>query len=242
MNTSHPLYGAQLRFERADRHLSEADSLIDGFALACKDGIVSKDHHKTIQLTKYPPIPVTLPLVISDAVHNLRAALDYIVYELAVLDSGKVQDGTQFLIEDVKSDPAFPKRGFDARSQKCLKGLNPRHIDMVEGLQPYRGIEWTKTLRDISNPDKHRTLTALTHKDRRMMVKITYKPDGPYLGAEKFTPEGITHDSYDLEFEADNAIGIAGTDPAAPSLMSTLYRLETEVCRTIEFFKPEFPV
>src|SRR5262245_2994099 len=30
----------------------------------------------------------------------------------------------------------------------------------IEALQPYNGCNWTKALRDISNPDKHRNITS----------------------------------------------------------------------------------
>jgi hypothetical protein len=94
-----------------------------------------------------------------------------IVFELARHDSGGIeQDGTQFIIEDVKSDPLKPNRGFDARSKRHLRGLNQAHIDAIESFQPYRGVEWTKTLRDISNPDKHRKLTLLSSIGRSVGV------------------------------------------------------------------------
>jgi hypothetical protein len=34
---------------------------------------------------------------------------------------------------------------------------------MIEHLQPYHGCSWTKFIRDFSNPDKHKTLTAVKH-------------------------------------------------------------------------------
>src|SRR5688572_14299371 len=115
MDKSHPLYGAKLRLDRSNIHLAEADRLIDTFGKACEDHIVTDDKNQIARLKGWPDLPLMLPVVISDAIHNMRAALDYIVYELAREDSGKVKDGTQFLIEDVKSDPDDPRRGFDAR-------------------------------------------------------------------------------------------------------------------------------
>ena len=124
----HPLDGARLRFERADRHLAEADDLIRQWSVSCKDGVVS-DHEGKISFPNgWPSIPRTLPVVISDAIHNLRAALDYVVYELAILDTGQEQDRTQFIIEDVKADPRDPQRGFDPRSKRHLRGLSAAHV------------------------------------------------------------------------------------------------------------------
>ena len=240
MGSSHPLDGAERRFNRAYRHLAEADDLIRAFSKTCENNIFSRDNYKTINFGKWPPVPDDLPLVVSDAIHNLRAALDYIIYELAILDSGKVQDGTQFLIEDVKVDPANPKRGFDARSKQCLKRLNQRHVDAIERLQPYMGVEWTRTLRDISNPDKHRKLIVLTHEGRQAGVTIQYSSTGKFPGALKMTPEGPVFDRYDVDFDAHQAIAIATGDPCEPPLMNTLRRVQAEVCSTIELFKPEF--
>ena len=236
MDSSHPLYGAQLRFERADGHLANADGLIDAFGRACIQYIVTeydvKAGKKRLSLTKTAPLPPMLPLVVSDAIHNLRAAFDYIVYELARHDSGKVQDGTQFIIEDVKSDPINRNRGFDARSKKCLKGLTRLHVDAIEGLQPYQGVEWTKTLRDISDPDKHRELIAL--EDFGFYTVTVHGRGGELDGAD------LPGDEF--EIDAHNAIFIAPPDRSQPPLISTLRRLEAEVTGTIELFKPEFKI
>lgn len=95
MRDDHPLRGAWLRFERTDRHLAEAEKLVLGFSRACEQHLVSERDPSTggkfITIKTTPGLPVELPLVVSDAVHNMRAALDYIVYELAKHDSGKVQ-------------------------------------------------------------------------------------------------------------------------------------------------------
>jgi hypothetical protein len=235
---AHPLDGAGLRLVRADRHLAEALDLVKAFSLACVDHIVPDGHGHFI-LERFPQIPPELSVVTSDIIHNLRAALDYIVYELALKDSGKIQNSTQFLIEDMKIDPVNPKRGFDARSKQYLKGLNQRHIDAIEGLQPYTGVEWTKTLRDISNPDKHRTLILLSSEGRLADVRAIHSPTGRFCADGQVTADGIP-DRYDFEFNAYNAIAIASTDPSEPPLMRTLRRLEAEVSRTIELFKPEF--
>jgi hypothetical protein len=59
---------------------------------------------------------------------------------------------TQFPIDD------RPKK-FAEHECSMLKGLNLTHKAAIENLQPYNGCTWTKMLRILSNPDKHRTLT-----------------------------------------------------------------------------------
>jgi hypothetical protein len=47
-------------------------------------------------------------------------------------------------------------RGFWDGRNEWLRGVNDPHVRTIESLQPYRGVAWTATLRDLSNPDKHR--------------------------------------------------------------------------------------
>lgn len=240
----HPLDGATLRLKRANRHLAEADQLIAGFGNECEKYVVTDKNNNITRLDGWPDVPNDLPVVVSDAIHNFRAALDYIVYELAREDFGSVVDGTQFIIEDIKSDPVHPNRGFDGRKKTYLKGLTPDHVDAIERLQPYNGVHWTKALRDISNPDKHRTLTVLDSTYRSISVSMHHKPTGRFgmPGRLVVTNKGVTFASYDIKVDATHAIAIAPSDASKPSLMSTLRLIETEVGNTIQAFKPEFKI
>src|SRR5277367_2222181 len=88
------LDGAWLRFDRAERHLAEARTLVQEFGNACKNHIVAYDDDNSrtvIELRTIPDLPITLPLVVSDAIHNMRAALYYIVFELARAESGSAK-------------------------------------------------------------------------------------------------------------------------------------------------------
>jgi hypothetical protein len=241
MDKSHPLFGAELRFIRADRHIRDAHLLIDQFGVACEDHVVTDDNGN-IRFSGWPDIPVELPVIVSDAIHNMRAALDYIVFELAKHDSGKVQNGTQFPIEHVKVHPTNPARGFDARKTTYLKGLKQRHIDAIEWLQPYKGVEWTKTLRDISNPDKHRELIVLSSAARSIELVFIPDPDGKFRGQTNVARTELTA-RYNVKVYAQDAIAIPPSDtPDKPGIMKTLRRLQTEIAGVIELFKPEFKV
>lgn len=147
----------------------------------------------------------------------------------------RFKNNSQFLIEDQKVHPTRTDRGFDARKHKCLRGLKPAHVDMIEALQPYNGVEWTKTLRDISNPDKHRTLTVLTHE--RGLFHITADFHGMEERKGVIVP-GV--DNFAFKIDASYAITIAPPEPGKPALLSLLRRLQMEVCGTIERFAPAF--
>ena len=242
MDENHPLYSAHLRFQRADIHLTECDRLVREFSDACIDHILTDDNGRIVRLDGWPEIPLMFPVVISDVIHNMRAALDYIIFELAWHDSGKIQNGTQFPIEDVKVDPVIRNRGFDARRKQYLKGLTADHIDMVEALQPYKGVDWTKTLRSISNPDKHRTLTVLSSFKRAVQLMPRPAKDGRFGPMRFQTADSSVMSRYDVELDAHDAIAIAPSEPGEKSIMGTLRELELEVARTIELFKPEFKI
>ena len=240
---AHPLDGAELRLYRADRHLTEADSIVQAFADSYIQHFVPSDDGKSARFDKWPDIPSNLAVVVSDAIHNFRSALDYLVFELALHDSGTVQNNTQFLIEDFKVDPADPKRrGFDARALNCLRGLRQDHINSIELLQPYKGVKWTKDLREVSNPDKHRRLTALTHKGQLVGVTVRHRKTGRFTGEPRLDREtnDLAFDRYDIEIDAHQTIAIEGTKTSEPAIMPILRKIQLGVHRTIDSFKPEF--
>ena len=233
----HPLDGAFLRIDRAYAHLSEASRVIHEFGKACINHIVAnEDINGKLRIgfrTAVPDVPNILPVIVSDAVHNMRAALDYLVYELARHDSGKIQNGTQFLIEDFKVVAARPNLGFDGKKGHCLKKLSDPHIAMIEGFQPYNGVDWTKTLRDISNPDKHRQLTAISDEG---YSTISYHGSGSLR--DKLPVTVPDPDEWNVDFS--HAIYIAPVDLKKPALIPTLLTLHSKVNGVLILFKPEF--
>jgi hypothetical protein len=235
----HPLDGAHLRCERADIHLTEAQKLLRVWEAQCVDNIVTDDDGNAISFGAWPEVPLLMPLVISDAVHNLRAALDYVVFELAREDSGQIQHGTQFLIEGVPSDATDKRRGFKPKSKKCLAGFNQRHIDAIEALQPYNGTTWTETLRDISNPDKHRQLTVLSPKNRDVLAAIRVREGGRFNRPLPPRIDGPRYEHYDIEVNAIHTIAIPGMDQG---IIPVLRAIEGKVFGVIDSFKPDFKI
>ena len=155
----HPLDGAFARVDRADKHLADLKSKISERECdQIQANPIEADPDNPGNLLLRPtkgvlPIDPIFGILVGECVYNLRAALDYLVYELAIVDSGHIQDGTQFPIESKKEI-------FTRRAKTWLKGINPTHIAEIEKLQPYNE-QWTAVLRDKSNPDKHRLLTPV---------------------------------------------------------------------------------
>jgi len=102
-------------------------------------------------------------LIFGDGIHNLRAALDYLVHELALWNAGGAlqhPERTQFIIAE------SPERFRDAKSR--LGELSEKHREMVEAFQPYTDGRSTEDsvhpllqLKRFSNTDKHRFLAEV---------------------------------------------------------------------------------
>lgn len=164
-------------------------------------------------------IPSVLSILIGECIYNLRAALDYLIYELAILDSGQVQEKTQFPIRD---DP----KGWEQLGSTSLKGLTRKHMAAIECLQPYKGCNWTKVLRDISNPDKHRTLVFVEGSS------VTEWS----LGKDNQADPSTSLRAMKLHAEVYPSITFSDERP----VIKTLQELHANVARVLECFNAEF--
>jgi hypothetical protein len=225
---SNPLDGAFQRIFRAQNYIRECDGLMRHFASVSEDVIIA--NYNTSTPIEFPDIPSDLPLAVSDAIHNIRAALDYLVYELALKDSGAIQEGTQFPFEHCRTgkSPGGNPIGFEAVKDRFLRGVNATHRAMIEKLQPYNGHDWAKNLRDISNPDKHRRLTPFHVRDT-MNVWI----HGPHADGKKL-PTGET-----VRVDPTHTVFIELGDRKL-WVMQTLHGIHGAVSGTLAAFQVEF--
>jgi hypothetical protein len=145
--TPHVLDGAFERVTRAREHLLDLRQRLA--PLQKHDDIIAVNRDTGLQShTIKPVVPVVMqasmriPILVGETCYNLRNALDYLVFELAKHDSGTRQELTQFPIEC--SDKKFKKR-----RKTFLKGINDAHVLDIEELQPYKGCNWTKTLKAL---------------------------------------------------------------------------------------------
>lgn len=86
----------------------------------------------------------------SEVVNHLRISLDQLVYASCWLDSGAIPKRSSFPIQ-------FKKEGYGEHNRTSLKGMSDLHKTWIEEAQPFRGVEWTAILAELSNSDKHRT-------------------------------------------------------------------------------------
>lgn len=213
---SDPLVEPRLRCDRAREHLRQLEASISEYLESERGKIFAslddKSNVAKLGFMESPEGPPTiLSILVGEIVYNLRAALDYLVFLLAMVNSGAVQDGTQFPIYDSEQD-------FQGNVPRRLRGISQDNVRRLEDLQPYRSIEWTRTLRDLSNPDKHRHLTMLTGEGEHVLrVK---KHEG----------------GYDTEFEPQLEVSFGSGHP----VLATLHELHSHVLETVASFEDVF--
>jgi len=218
------LDGAYVRILRAEEHLNE---------LNLKEPIVSgtqtgfhPDAFGPLTIRDEDVPPLIVGVIIGEIVYNLRAALDYLIYELAFLDSGSIQNNTQFPIED--NATAFQRRKTWNRLPTSssqgrpgfIQHLSGSHQAAIEKLQPCSGVNWMKVLREISDPDKHRRLSRTKHM-------VNQKPAFVLRGGKRMEIE--TEYAFGLCFEGDTTF-----------VTETLESIASEVRKVIDSFKPDF--
>lgn len=98
-------------------------------------------------------------LLLGDLVHNLRSALDHMVWDLVILNPDSVEPDSKIEFP-IYSDRA--QYGLPHEAPRKLRGIVPEAVDLIEDAHPYhspnakRNALWL--LRELDIADKYRTL------------------------------------------------------------------------------------
>lgn len=176
------LDGPMAKVERANFHYTQVveawhDIIGDSGTYSYSVEIEDDGRKHTYGAVKFPTVDPAWGLVLGDAVHNLRSALDHLAWQLVRANGAKPSRATQ-----------FPIHG-EAGGVRIAGGVDPDALALIEQVQPYHGRDEGENLRLINAldiMDKHRYLivTAMavgswTRVDMSSgNVKIP--PDAPY--------------------------------------------------------------
>jgi hypothetical protein len=159
----HRLAGAVAKFNRSKEQFDELIVEMDAFF-----NQEPKPHHSVgefdtqkwewverFQVRQEPPL--RLGVILGDCVHNLRSALDHVIWQVTLLDGNTPDDGTQFPIAS-KSESQF-----EAIAKRRIPGLSEKHRTLVKDAQPYNAGDGAdrhplSVLATLSNADKHRVV------------------------------------------------------------------------------------
>jgi hypothetical protein len=198
------LHDAREKLRRSRQHL---DELIDdycrlfglkrvnqNFALPWRNAttvnrVVHDDEGRWVVFGQdVPELPDDWGLILGDALHNARSALDVLVCQLVVLNSKRPQRGNAFPIYTQAPQGQWQRQRF----KECLKGLKAEHARGVRDLQPYKHPgtreSWLlTTLAVLDNLDKHQLVHPVFSRETRDQIQkvgllgnIQLTPPGPY--------------------------------------------------------------
>lgn len=173
------LEGCREKQRRGMKHLHDLDSAIaewigepgvdpKPYRISGEFRLDSREYVFTGQLLKPLDDPLLWGVMLGDAIHNLRSALDHLVWQLVMLNGKKPSGANQFPICDTGATywSTGCKDGKKTRSTRewRLEGVSDAHKTLIDELQPYRtrippgAIGALSALRDFSNHDKHRLI------------------------------------------------------------------------------------
>ena len=165
------LAGIERKIARADEHLVVLHEQMLAWDARQPWRLVPETHDQgrkhVVRLRFLEPIPVDWAVILGEAIHNLRSALDQAVYWLTVEWNGAPLQGTSFPVyrrkRDFMASNKKPPRGWSSSGGMYkIRGVGPGPHTFIERLQPYpQRDRWfycrdLRTVHDLWNQDKHR--------------------------------------------------------------------------------------
>lgn len=155
----HPLDGCREKVARAGDHLETLDRESRRFVEEQRYLFEMEPDPDTgeqvvrIRSHRQPPLdaPPRLGVIVGDILHNLRSALDHLIWQLAVIGTGP-GERNQFPIFDTPEQ-------FEQKRKWYLKGVRAEHRALIEECQPYKGGTIGRALTliaHLNDIDKHR--------------------------------------------------------------------------------------
>lgn len=240
---AHAMDGPRAKIERAKEHVDDLRSALrDFFAgnpYAVTGHVDSQSGEHVLRLVKLADFPPRVSVIIGDVAHNLRSALDHLVWQLVLCNGGTPTFKTEFPIANDADE-------FEARVATRAKGVGQDALDRLLATNAYRGgdgeVLWR--LHRINVSDKHRLLVTVSN----VFQEVRSSPDhstwvvrgraGDPLFAENGTEFFRTaHDEDDRHVKAVFLIAFGKGEPfAGQPLVPTLGQLVEEVSERIDRF------
>ena len=172
--------GCWAKLDHARRHVTDLDDAVRSFfddAGNCPLLVSSFDEESRFHVFRVGPIPpqladiqVEAALRVGDAVHDLRSALDHLVWQLSLAGTEGAEPSRPRRVQfPISSSP----EGYEHARATALSEVSRGAQDMLESYQPYHGaagrpdnysgpyVHQLALLQQLSNADKHRLLTTV---------------------------------------------------------------------------------
>lgn len=159
-----PLYSVERKLEWADKHIVDLGHELAGFRVAKTKAVIRENDPNRPGYSRWiltdASIPDPITLILGDAIHNLRSALDHFANAI-VRDNGKQPSfKTDF---PIWRSPKFDRKEYEATVETKLGRAAKPVVQEFKGLEPYEGgkneLLWALDKLDVV--DKHRFLVVL---------------------------------------------------------------------------------
>jgi hypothetical protein len=209
--------GIRAKVEWAKKHIRDVDTIVQSFRDSDPYGVRVEDDSQTgdkIQRLHFRSlIPAALPLAVGDAIHNLRAALDHLVRQLVLANTGTPIDGpggTQFPMSQNAA-------AYHAALTRKVQGVSPAAQSLLESVQPYQsGYSDLAILHELDIIDKHHLQLSPAFALRSLAVKVDLRRGtGQKVVAQLSAPVGPGFGGRFVMLQDGAEIGriLAGTSP-----------------------------
>jgi hypothetical protein len=184
------LYAPLSKLKRAEHHINDLNQQANAFLAERPFKLMVRMGGDTgkivLWVKKENPIPPELSLIIGDAAHNLRAALDLTLFPMAK-DRTTRPNRIQFPFATDDSDTAFK----DACKGGQVEFAGKKVVEEIRLLQPYpTGNRKLHGIHELDIRDKHRLLILAPFIPTIITGTKYWDYIKPFLGNIEF-PEGI---------------------------------------------------
>ena len=203
----------RLKIDWSKKHLDTLDSEVEQWRSGSRNPFRLQRIRDGVPLTEFrakvrfdPTIPDSVPLLIGDAAHNLRSALDHLACALVDLKESSPratgQTGIDFPIfadeSEYKDKGATKTRKMDTEAQGEIEAVQPYH-DEEEAHS-----NWLWVLRQLDIIDKHRQITIM---GGRYSLPASFQPKTP--SGEEIVVDGRIY----VPFKDGDIIRLVDVDP-----------------------------
>jgi hypothetical protein len=146
---------------KRDRAVTNYEELVVAMKAFLESGalaVIVEENEETkkhaARVSRAEPIPPEIRLIAGDLIHNLRASLDHLVWQLVIASDEEPNERTAFPVW--RSQAKF-EAGFPGNAQ----GISDKSAAALKGLSPYRGgNEALWRLHKLDIIDKHRLMVT----------------------------------------------------------------------------------
>lgn len=147
----------RIKLEWAKKRIGDLDAALMAFyetkphRVTPNDDLQSGQH--VLKVSRIDPVPFEVLLIAGDMLHNLRSALDHLIWQLVLANGQTPTKATAFPICDSAAR-------YNADRAGKVKGVSPDAVKVLDSIEPYQGGKghqlWVLHQLDIT--DKHRLL------------------------------------------------------------------------------------